>query len=206
MNSDLANNMTNLDDMTDMANKIDWIESRRSIGKMSLPAPNEQQIQQAIHCAMTAPDHKQLKPWRFFVVQDTARQALSDVFLSAAQAKADRLGETIDDATQQKTLNMALRAPVIITVVTRVQYHEKVPYFEQMLSTGACVQNLILALKAQGFASIWRTGLLANEPEVKRYFNVGAEDYIAGFVYTGTSDVQMPKRANIDLKDYVIYK
>ncbi|WP_350541949.1 nitroreductase family protein, partial [Psychrobacter sp. CAL495-MNA-CIBAN-0180] len=85
------------------------------------------------------------------------------------------------------TQNMPLRAPLIITAVTQMQEHKKVPPFEQMLSAGAAVQNLILALKAQGFSTVWRTGLLCNEPAVKAYFGVGADDYVTAFVYTGTS-------------------
>jgi nitroreductase len=89
---------------------------------------------------------------------------------------------------------------MIITVVTQMQVHKKVPPFEQMLSTGAAVQNLILALKAQGFSTVWRTGLLCNEPAVKEYFGVGADDYVTAFVYTGSSPCDMPTRKPIDIE------
>ena len=179
---------------------INWIKSRRSIGNLSIPAPTEDQIKAAIDCAVTAPDHKKLQPWRFIVTQGNARHELGRAFLAAAEAQAVQEGETLSEKARQKTYNMPLRAPVIITVVTQMQEHKKVPPFEQMLSAGAAVQNLILALKAQGFSTVWRTGLLCNEPAVKAYFGVSADDYVTAFVYTGSSPCDMPTRKPIDIE------
>jgi len=179
---------------------INWIKSRRSIGNLSIPAPTESQIRAAIDCAVTAPDHKKLRPWRFIVTQGNARHDLGRAFLAAAEAQAVQEGEELSEKSRKKTYNMPLRAPVIITVVTHMQVHKKVPPFEQMLSAGAAVQNLILALQAQGFSTVWRTGLLANEPAVKAYFDVGADDYVTAFVYTGSSPCDMPTRKPIDIE------
>ena len=179
---------------------INWIKSRRSIGNLSIPAPTESQIRAAIDCAVTAPDHKKLRPWRFIVTQGNARHDLGRALLAAAEAQAAQEGEELSEKSRKKTYNMPLRAPVIITVVTHMQVHKKVPPFEQMLSAGAAVQNLILALQAQGFSTVWRTGLLANEPAVKAYFDVGADDYVTAFVYTGSSPCDMPTRKPIDIE------
>ncbi|MGP5438754.1 MULTISPECIES: nitroreductase [Psychrobacter] len=179
---------------------INWIKSRRSIGNLSIPAPTESQIRAAIDCAVTAPDHKKLRPWRFIVTQGNARHDLGRAFLAAAEAQAAQEGEELSEKSRKKTYNMPLRAPVIITVVTHMQVHKKVPPFEQMLSAGAAVQNLILALQAQGFSTVWRTGLLANEPAVKAYFDVGTDDYVTAFVYTGSSPCDMPTRKPIDIE------
>lgn len=185
---------------------INWIETRRSVSKLTTPTPNNEQIKQAIHCAMTAPDHRKLKPWRFIVTSGDSRQKLGKAFLKSALAQAKMIGETLDNKQQEKILNMPLRSPLIITVVTNFQEHEKVPKFEQILSTGACIQNLILALQAQGFASIWRTGLFANEKAVKDYFNVAEEDYIAGFIYVGTAVYPIPQRKLMDIDEFVKFE
>ncbi|OXL26826.1 nitroreductase [Psychrobacter sp. DAB_AL32B] len=185
---------------------INWIKSRRSIGNLTIPAPTENQIKVAIDCAVTAPDHKKLQPWRFIITQGNARHELGRAFLAAAEAQAAQEGETLSEKARQKTYNMPLRAPVIITVVTHMQAHKKVPPFEQMLSAGAAVQNLILALKAQGFSTVWRTGLLCNEPAVKEYFDVGPDDYVTAFVYTGSSPCDMPTRKPIDIEPLVRFE
>ena len=185
---------------------IGWINSRRSMGNLDLPAPTHAQIEIAIECATTAPDHKKLRPWRFIVTQGDARHELGNALVAAAQAKAVQEGETLSEKDIAKTQAMPLRAPVIITVVTKIQAHKKVPPFEQMLSAGAAVQNLILALKAQGFSTVWRTGLLCNEPAVKSYFDVGPDDYVTAFVYTGTSPKNEPARKPIDIESLVRFE
>ncbi|MGB2786152.1 MAG: nitroreductase [Psychrobacter sp.] len=185
---------------------IGWINSRRSMGNLDLPAPTHAQIETAIECAATAPDHKKLRPWRFIVTQGDARHELGNALVAAAQAKAVQEGETLSEKDIVKTQAMPLRAPVIITAVTKIQAHKKVPPFEQMLSAGAAVQNLILALKAQGFSTVWRTGLLCNEPAVKSYFDVGPDDYVTAFVYTGTSPKNEPARKPIDIESLVRFE
>ncbi len=186
--------------------RINWIKSRRSIGNLEAPAPTHNQIKTAISCAATAPDHKKLRPWRFIVTEGDARKAFGQALLEAAEAKAATEGEELSDKTRKKTANLPMRAPTIITVVTQMQEHKKVPPFEQMLSAGAAVQNLILALKAQGFSSVWRTGLLCNEPAVKAYFGVGVDDYVTAFVYTGTSPTESPARKPMDIESLISFK
>ncbi len=204
--NDTVNNLVSSDVALDSEQLIQWIESRRTVIKFTEPAPNETQTKQAIHCAMTAPDHKKLKPWRFVVTRGETRQALAKALVASAVAQHARAGKELDDKLRTNLTNMPLTAPVIITVVTRMRYHEKVPYFEQMLSAGACVQNLILALQAQGFSTIWRTSPFANEPDLKRYFNVGGDDYIAGFIYAGTATQPIPTRKAMDIDEYVRFE
>ncbi len=179
---------------------IGWIKSRRTIGNLQEPAPTHEQIRTAIGCAATAPDHKKLRPWRFIVTEGEARKQLGQALLEAADAQAAREGDKLSDKTRHKTANLPMRAPVIITVVTKMQEHEKVPPFEQMLSAGAAVQNLLLALMAQGFSTVWRTGLLCNEPAVKAYFGIADDDYVTAFVYTGTSPKKNPRRKPMDIE------
>ena len=126
--------------------------------------------------------------------------------IAAAEAQAVAVGETLSDKEREKTATMPLRAPVIITVVTKMKEHKKVPKFEQMLSAGSAVQNLILALKAQGFSTVWRTGLLCNEPAVKAYFNVSADDYVTAFIYTGTSLRHTPTRKPLDIESLIKFE
>ncbi|MGP5209947.1 nitroreductase family protein [Psychrobacter alimentarius] len=185
---------------------IGWINSRRSMGNLDEPVPTHAQIEAAIECAATAPDHKKLNPWRFIVTQGEARHQLGQALLKAAQEKAASEDEVLSEKDIKKTQSMPLRAPLIITVVTKIQAHKKVPPFEQMLSAGAAVQNLILALKAQGFSTVWRTGLLCNEPAVKAYFDVGPDDYVTAFVYTGTSPKNEPTRKPIDIEPLVRFE
>ncbi|MFC0819837.1 nitroreductase family protein [Moraxella marmotae] len=185
---------------------LDIIHQRRSIGKLCLPMPNDDELQAVLSAAMVAPDHKQLKPWRFWVLTDGALVEFGQVLLTAAKDEAAAKGETLDDAAMNKVLNMPLRAPMIIVVATCLKQHEKVPAFEQLLSAGAAAQNILLALESIGYRSVWRTGPLCNSPAVKAHFGVDQADTICGLIYTGSSSVQMPPREAVDLADFVEYR
>lgn len=186
-----------------MNNFIAQIEARRSIGKLTLPMPTPDELNVALHCATTAPDHKELKPYHFTVMTGEALERFGEVLLKAGLEKAERLGETLDDTARTKLINMPKRAPMIITVATDYKAHPKVPEFEQLLCVGAVIQNLLLALESQGYHTVWRTGDLCNEPAVKTHFDVDDKNMVCGFVYVGSSDIVMPEREMVDLADFV---
>lgn len=81
---------------------IGWINSRRSMGNLDAPAPTRAQIEAAIECAATAPDHKKLNPWRFIVTQGKARHQLGQALLEAAQEKAAQEGEVLSEKDIKK--------------------------------------------------------------------------------------------------------
>lgn len=184
---------------------IHTIQSRRSIGNLSLPMPSDDELQIALQCAMTAPDHKQLKPWQCVVMTDDALDRFGQVLLKAGLDNALDDGNTLDEATRNKLLNMPKRAPMVVMIATNIKPHEKVPPFEQLLSTGAMIQNFLLALESLGYHSVWRTGDLANAPAVKQHFDIADKDTICGFIYVGSSDIIMPNRETIKLDEVVTF-
>ena len=125
------------------------IHQRQSIGQLIEPAPNTQQLEQAVQAALTAPDHHRLKPTRFVIVTAEQRAAFGE---HLAKALAD-LGEA-DPAQLDRVKQHPFRAPLLVLALTSIQDHPKVPHFEQILSTGAAIQNFLLSLQAQGFASM----------------------------------------------------
>lgn len=185
---------------------IAQIEARRSIGKLTLPMPSTDELNVALHCATTAPDHKILRPYQFTVMTGEALVRFGEVLLKAGLAKAERAGETLDDTACTKLINMPKRAPMIITVATDYKVHPKVPEFEQLLCVGAVIQNLLLAFESQGYRTVWRTGELCNEPAIKSHFNVSDDNVVCGFVYVGTNDTQLPEREAVNLADFVKFE
>lgn len=188
-----------------MNDLISLVHARRSIGKLSLPMPSHDELNTAFLCAMTAPDHKVLHPYRFGVMTGKALDRFGQVLLQAGLAKAEADGERLEDTACTKLINMPKRAPMIITVATDYKSHPKVPEFEQLLCVGAVVQNLLLALQSMGYRTVWRTGDLCNEPAVKAHFGVSDNNTVCGFVYVGSSDIVMPEREKADLAEFVYF-
>jgi nitroreductase len=162
-------------------NAIDAILTRTSVGALTEPAPPDDVLALALQCALAAPDHGRLRPARFVLLQHEARARLG-------QAMADALRKRHPDTTPanlERETKKPLRAPLVIVAACAPQ-EGTIPLIEQLLSVGASVENMLLALHAQGFGAMWRTGDAAYDDDVKRALGLAPTDQIVGFVYVGT--------------------
>ena len=161
------------------------------------PGPSEAQIKQIFACGLRAPDHGRLRPWKYHVVQGLAREKLGEVFAEVAMESGDCSHAKID-----KCRNMPLRSPLMIVAVCEPQANNKVPELEQLLSVGAGVQNMQIAISSLGFGSVWRTGEMAEAKQVKEAFNVSDKGHIVAFLYVGTPEKE-PNKPELNADQYV---
>lgn len=174
------------------------MHQRQSIGQLVEPAPNAQQLQYAFAAALTAPDHHRLKPTRFVVIEPEQRAAFGELL---SQALTD-LGES-EAAQIERVKNHPFRAPLLVLALTEFKDHPKVPHFEQTLSSGAAIQNFLLSLQAQGFASMWRSGAVIESKHFKQALGLKPTDLISGIIYIGTAAKTIAPRQSIQVSDYV---
>ena len=161
--------------------------SRNSVPARLLnePAPEGAELQEILDCAMRAPDHGALRPWRFLIIRGDARQRLGEVFAEAL-CRRDPLA---DAEARQKEIGRPMRSPLIVAVCAKiVDDHPKVPPVEQIVACGAAAQNMMNAAHAKGYASIMLTGANAHDPLVKQALGLEPRDEIIGFLYFGTPD------------------
>ncbi len=177
---------------------LDLINRRQSIGYLVEPAPNSDQLKQVIQAALTAPDHHRLHPWRFVVVDGEKRIALSELLAKSLAEDGE-----MDSVQLERVKQHPLRAPMILLCIMQYQPHIKVPHHEQLLSCGAAIQNILLALQAQGFSSMWRTGLVAESANFKRALGCAANDEIAGLIYIGTAAKEVAARQKLNVDDFL---
>lgn len=169
--------------------------TRVSQAQLCAPAPSDAALETAFACALRAPDHRLLRPWRYLVIRQPALSRLGEVFVAARHASAP--------AEIDRLRKMPLRAPLIVVTITVHKGDPKVPDEELLLSTGAGVQNFMLALHAQGFASMWRTGPLAHASGVRTALGLAAHESIAGFIYVGTAATEPRKLAPLPVAEFV---
>ncbi|WP_436915344.1 nitroreductase family protein [Acinetobacter gandensis] len=174
------------------------IHQRQSIGHLIEPAPNAEQLEQAFQAALTAPDHHRLKPTRFVVIPETERESFGELL---SQALADT-GQT-EEAQLERVKHHPFRAPLLVLALTKLQDHPKVPNFEQILSSGAAVQNFLLSLQVQGFSTMWRSGAVVESKLFKQALGLTENDLISGIIYIGTAVKAIPARAGINSADFV---
>lgn len=155
---------------------IDALTQRVSVSVLSGPNITLEQEKTLIESALRAADHAWLRPSRYLIVKDDALNRLGNVFAET---------EAPDSPKRKRLRNMPLRAPLIIIAICSPIAHPKVPVHEQLLSTGAGVQNMLNAAWAMGLGAVWRTGDLASDPHVMSSLGLKAEDILVGFVYVG---------------------
>lgn len=144
------------------------------------PAPGAAELEQVFDAALRAPDHGNLRPWRFVVVEGTAREALGEVFAQAARRR-----DAAEDG--ERFRNKAFAAPMIIALAARLTVPHKIPEVEQLLSLGAAAMNLLNALHLLGYGGFWATGANGHDPFVRDALGFEAQDRLLGFLYVGTA-------------------
>jgi nitroreductase len=175
-----------------------YLHSRRS-GKprdLAAPGPNLDQLTEMVAIAARTPDHGKLAPWRFIIIPDGKRDALSDLITKAYLAEKPEAGRLEIEAMVQ----FAHQAPALIVILSAPRVGSHIPLWEQELSAGAAAMNLLHAAHALGFAGGWLTAWPAYNETVRNAFG-SADEKIAGFVFLGTPSKELEERPRPELGD-----
>jgi nitroreductase len=179
------------------------LSTRHSVAPpfLTTPGPDDRVLAEILAAGASAPDHGRLRPWRFVVIRGAARERLGEVF---AAALLRRQPDAAAEALEQER-SRPLRAPVVIAVVAKLEpEHPKIPEIEQILSTGAAVENILVAAHAQGFGAKWLTGANAYDDHVKAALGLAGNDRLAGFVHLGTVDGKPPQVPHADARELTV--
>lgn len=160
---------------------LDALLNRVSVPRLTEPAPNAAQREALFQAALRAPDHGQLRPWRFLTIEGQGREKLGELFAEAVQHKG-----AASQAALDKARAMPLRAPLLIVVVARLQDHFKVPKSEQRLAAGCAAHAILIAAHAQGIGAVWRTGDMAFDAHVHKGLGLAENEELIGYLYIGT--------------------
>ena len=186
-----------------MVEALTVLMSRHSVAPAFLaePAPDDAALERILAAGAAAPDHGRLRPWRFIVIRGAARARLGDVFAEALQRRTPDAPE----AALAQERERPLRAPLLIAVVAKVaRDHPKIPEIEQILSTGAAVQNILLAAHALGYGAKWLTGANAYDEHVKEALGLDHDDRLVSFIHIGSLAGDAPKVPHADPRDHTV--
>lgn len=179
----------------DTSSPLALLQTRRS-GKprdLIAPGPDDAQLRQILEVALRTPDHGKLAPWRFVVVPQERRAALAELLERAYRAEKPGAGRLEIEAMHQ----FAHQAPTLVVAIAAPVAGSKIPVWEQELSVGAAIMNLLHGTHALGFAGGWLTGWPSYNEDVRAAF-AGAGERIAGFVFIGTPGRPQEERPRPD--------
>ena len=160
---------------------LEAIHTRYSIAQVKPDPVPRMLIEKILSAAVQAPNHYQVRPWRFAVMTGASRKRLGEVM--AQSTKASRPDAFEDELNKDRS--KPLRAPVVIAVAVDKPGSTKAKEIENICATAAAIQNMLLAAHALGLAAMWRTGPSATDPAVKQFFGWEADQHLIGFVYIG---------------------
>lgn len=183
--------MTEASMFNDATSPLALLRTRRS-GKprdMIEPGPNAAQLHDILSAAIRVPDHGKLAPWRFVTVGSEQRTALARVIVDAYRTEKSDAGRLEIEAMEQ----FAHQAPTLVVALSAPVAGSKIPVWEQELSAGAAIMNLLLAAHASGFVGSWLTGWPSYNEAVRDAFGQAGER-IAGFVFIGSPSRGLEER------------
>lgn len=182
--------------MTNAGRAIDLILSRRSVSPRFLvePTPTADELDLILRAAAAAPDHKNLKPYRFILIPPERRGDLAAAFREAKSERDPGAPATEIERAGEK----AYRGAMLLAVVLRiVRDHPRVSVSDQMLAAGAALENMLLAATALGYAGCLRSGHSATSRRVRLALGLANEEELAAFLMLGTPAKAPPPRENV---------
>ena len=186
--------------LNDLSTPLSLLETRRSGRPRELtgPGPSPAELERILTIAARVPDHGKLQPWRFVVVGEDQRDALSDLLLAALDQEVPEAGP----AHREKETSFAHYPGQLIVLVSAPVRDHKIPVFEQELSAGGAGMNLLNAAHAMGYVAGWVTGWRTYSAHVEKAFCAPGER-IAGFIFIGKPDRPLEERPRPSLADVV---
>lgn len=165
----------------------------RSFGPGEMP---REVLEEAIRAACTAPAPHDTRPWRFSVVtSDVAKRGLRRDMAEAwrADLRRDGAAEDVIERRIAKSDAVLGGAPALIVPWVRFEgahahadaerSHAEQERF--LLSGGAAIQTLLLALHAQGSASCWVSSTLFCQEETRAALGMDETWFALGIVACG---------------------
>ena len=178
------------------------MQSRQTIlpKRLHEPGPDAQQLEMILSAAATAPDHGQLRPWRFVLVPSAARERLAEVF--AAALKERDAAATPEQLAQAR--EKAHRAPcLLLAVVDGLKGDPDIDLAERIVSTGCAVQNMLLMATALGYGSALTSGKALKSAGLRALFGLKEGEQALCFVSIGTAQLRKSERLRPIPPDYV---
>lgn len=179
----------------DRTSPLSLLQTRRSGKPRDLIAPghDDGQLRQILEVALRTPDHGKLAPWNFVIVPQEKRAALGELLAAAYRREKPDAGRLEIETMHQ----FAHQAPTLVVALSAPVSGSKIPLWEQQLSVGAAIMNLLHATHALGFAGGWLTGWPSYNEDVRVAFAKDGET-IAGFVFIGTPGRPQEERPRPD--------
>jgi len=194
------------------------ISARRTIRSFGDGAVPRAALEEAVRAACTAPAPHHTRPWLFVALTSpAAKRRLLSAMAVAWRADLERDGTPDDVIARRIAKSDAVlgAAPVLIVPLIRLKGAHSYSDVERrtaerdmfVLSGGAAIQSLLLALHAQGLASSWISSTLFCAEETRDALGLDDEWIPLGSVAVGPPPAgNPPPRPSLDLGEHLLFR
>jgi coenzyme F420-0:L-glutamate ligase / coenzyme F420-1:gamma-L-glutamate ligase len=172
-------------------------------------------VEEAVRAACTAPAPHHTRPWSFTALwSPSAKRRLLGAIAEAWRADLRGDGTPEDTIERRIAHSDAVLGAAPVLIVPWVRFERAHPYRDAerahaeqemfLLSGGAAIQNLLLALHAQGYASCWISSTLFCQQESRAALGMGDQWFALGAVAAGPMPAgTAPPRPPLDLSEFL---
>lgn len=182
--------------------------TRRSIRKYEAKDIDVNEIIDCVKIATTAPSACNSQCWEFVLIHN--KGTLDEIARIAEKREEELLTQICLDGdqtyreTRMKSLTFFKHAPVCIAVyMTKMGYYDKkmeqalydhgYSYADMtelfgapdLLSVGAAIQNLLLAITEKGYGACWMNDPIVAREEISRYLGMDTDKRLISLIPTG---------------------
>lgn len=159
------------------------IRQRRSQNQLGEPAPSRQQLETMVQATLTVPDHGQLKPYRWVIVEAHRRQAFADALEANGLAYNAELGEEKRAALRKK----AFQSPMpCLLVFSPTLEGTSIPLWEQQASASCAGYAMTLAAEQLGFGAVWKSMGFPILNPLKAFAGLQEYESLLGWIHLGS--------------------
>jgi len=194
------------------------ISARRTIRSFGPGSVPRDAIEEAVRSACTAPAPHHSRPWLFVVVDSAeGRRTLVSAMATAWRLDLESDGIPAGTIARRLTRSDALlgTAPSLMVPFVSTDGRRSYPDAQRseaeremfLLSAGAAIENVLLALHAEGLASAWISSTLFCKEEVRQALALEDGWLPMGAIAIGWPAGDKPApRPELDLTDFLMYR
>ncbi len=155
------------------------IEKRRTIRKFLTKDVSAEDIDLIIKNGALAPSSKNRQPWKFVVLKNLKKDEIAFKMIDWVQKTSSVAEESlIFNNSVYKTAIAIQQAPALILVYKK---NLKGNEYADLLSLGACLENMFLTAVNLKLGALWTTDILFAEKEINKVLKVKDYELISGF-------------------------
>lgn len=174
---------------------------RRSTSALGGPPPSRDEIALLLQAAATVPDHGELRPYRFVVVDSPeGQQRFGDALADAGVEAKPELPPGLQDKLRKK----AYAAPALVVVVASPIEGHKIPVWEQIATASCTGYAIVLAAHALGLGAIWKSAPVLRGKSIDAALALGAGEQVLGWINLGRPTKTLEPRAAVEPKAHAL--